>query len=169
MYLSEEERKLLTEGMEQSIEKINLEIYKSIKLTKQITGKTRESLVKSMEKIEEIQKTFGIYLSERSYVFQKFPFHGLILLKEIISKAREEVNKQSLEDLACEISEKQKTIEEFAKADNKNVNVNYTKTEVLPEQTNLEPQSLEEEKKSEAAEVSADGGTNKSEEVEELK
>ena len=69
MYLSEEERKLLTEGMEQSIEKINLEIYKSIKLTKQITGKTRESLVKSMEKIEEIQKTFGTYLSERSHIF----------------------------------------------------------------------------------------------------
>ena len=43
------------------------------------------------------------------------------------------MNKQSLEDLACEISEKQKTIEEFAKADNKNLNVNYTKTEVLPE------------------------------------
>ena len=89
MYLTEEERKLLTEGMEQSIEKINLEISKSIKLTKQITGKIRPQLIKNMQKIEEIQKTFGNYLSQRSFVFQKFSFHSLILAREIFSKTRE--------------------------------------------------------------------------------
>ena len=92
--------------MEQSIEKIQLEIFKSVKLTQKITGKTRESLVENMKKIDEIQKTFGIYLSERSFVFQKFSFHGLIHAREILSKAREEVNKQCLEDLANEINEK---------------------------------------------------------------
>ena len=52
LYLTEEERKLLTEGMEQSLKKIQLEIYKSIQLTQQISGKPSENLVNRMKKIE---------------------------------------------------------------------------------------------------------------------
>ena len=53
-YLTEDERKLLTEGMEQSVEKIKYEVYKSIKLTEQITGKPSEQLVERMKEIEAL-------------------------------------------------------------------------------------------------------------------
>ena len=61
-YLTEDERKLLTEGMEQSVEKIQYEVYKSIKLTEQITGEPNEKLVERMKEIEALQKKFGCYL-----------------------------------------------------------------------------------------------------------
>ena len=86
-----------------------------------------------MKKIEEIQRTLGIYLSERSFVFQRFSFHGLILAREILSKAREEVNKQCLEDLANDINEKQETIKKISKVESKSMQVNYTGTEAKPE------------------------------------
>ena len=54
MYLSEEERKLLTEGMEQSISKIKLELLKSIKLFKNITDRIQPQLVDNMKKIKDI-------------------------------------------------------------------------------------------------------------------
>ena len=92
MYLSEDERKLLTEGMETSIEKITYEVLKSIKLTQQIIGKPSEELVNRMKEIEELKKTFGAYLQGKPYIFQKFSFHGLILARELLSRAREEVN-----------------------------------------------------------------------------
>ena len=46
-----DERKLLTEGMEMSIEKIAYEVYKSNQLTSQITGKPSEELVERMKEI----------------------------------------------------------------------------------------------------------------------
>ena len=108
-----------------------------------------------MKKIDEIQKTFGIYLSERSYVFQKFSFHGLILAREILSKAREEVNKQCLEDLATEINEKQKKIKEIAKVDDQNKIKNYKGSEARPGQPTDEQQKPEEEQQTEAVETPA--------------
>ena len=51
-YLIEDERKLLTEGMETSIEKIAYEVYKSDQLTRQITGKSSEELVERMKEID---------------------------------------------------------------------------------------------------------------------
>ena len=47
-YLVEDERKLLTEGMEMSIEKIAYEVFKSNKITQQITGKLSTELVDRM-------------------------------------------------------------------------------------------------------------------------
>ena len=55
MYLSEDERKLLTEGMETSIDKIAFEVYKSNNLTSQITGKTSEQLVERMKEIQNFK------------------------------------------------------------------------------------------------------------------
>ena len=69
MYLSEDERKLLTEGMETSIEKITYEVLKSIKLTQQIIGKPSEELINRMKEIEELKKTFGAYLQGKPYIF----------------------------------------------------------------------------------------------------
>ena len=68
-YLTEDERKLLTDGMVQSIEKIKYEVYKSIGLAQQITGKPNPLLVERMKEIETIQKKFEYYLSEKPYIF----------------------------------------------------------------------------------------------------
>lgn len=105
-YLSEDERKLLTEGMETSIEKIAYEVFKSIQLTQQIIGKPSEELVHRMKEIETLKKTFGAYLHGKPFLFQKFSFHGLILAREMLSRAREEVNQHCMQDLAKEISKK---------------------------------------------------------------
>ena len=78
--------------METSIEKITYEVYKSIKLTEQIIGKPSEELINRVKEIENLKKTFGYYLSEKPYIFQKFSFHSLVLAREILSRAREEVN-----------------------------------------------------------------------------
>ena len=45
-FLTEDERKLLTEGMEISIDKIGYEVLKSSKLTEKITGRPSEEVVK---------------------------------------------------------------------------------------------------------------------------
>ena len=68
-YLIEDERKLLTEGMEISIEKIAYEVFKSNQLTQQITGKPSEELVERMKEIQAFQKTFGSYLNGKPYIF----------------------------------------------------------------------------------------------------
>ena len=69
-----------------------------------------------MKKIDALQARFGAYLAERPFVFQKFSTHGLVLAKEILSKTREEVNQQCMEDLASEISKKQEQIDKFTQA-----------------------------------------------------
>ena len=58
-------------------------------------------------------------MTERPFVFQKFSFHGLVLVKEILSKARDEVNQMCLEDLSNEINIKQAKIDEFTKVNGK--------------------------------------------------
>lgn len=68
-YLNEDERKLLTDGMETSIEKITYEVFKSIQLTKQVIGKPSEELINRMKEIEDFKKIFGSYLRQKPYVF----------------------------------------------------------------------------------------------------
>ena len=53
-----------------------------------------------------------------------------MLTKEILSKAREEVSQQCMEDLANEISKKQAQIDKFTKANKKPV-VDYTITKKI--------------------------------------
>ena len=50
-YLTEEERKLLTEGLETSIDKIVLEVFNSQERTQKITGKPSKELVNRMKDI----------------------------------------------------------------------------------------------------------------------
>ena len=92
--------------METSIEKITYEVYKSIKTTQQIIGKPSEELVDRLKEIEGFKKIFGSYLHHKPNIFQKFSFHGLVLAREILSRAREEVNQHCMEDLAKEITKK---------------------------------------------------------------
>ena len=88
-----------------------------------------------MKEIESFQKTFGSYLTGKPYIFQKFSFHGLILAREILSKARDEVNQHCLEDLAKEIGKKQEKIEEMKKINDKtNVKREYILKEAAKEQ-----------------------------------
>ena len=67
--MTEDERKLLTDGMVQSIEKIKYEVYKSIDLARQITGKPNPQLVERMQEIEALQKKFEYYISKKPYIF----------------------------------------------------------------------------------------------------
>ena len=106
-YLNEDERKLLTEGMVTSIEKINLEVYQSNQRTFEITGQYSQELVARMKEIDQFKEIFVNYLCGKPHIFQKFPLDSLILAREIISKARDEINKQCVDDLALEISKKQ--------------------------------------------------------------
>ena len=48
-FLTEDERKLLTEGMEISIDKISYEVLKSSNLTKKITGHQSEEVFKRFQ------------------------------------------------------------------------------------------------------------------------
>ena len=52
--MSEEERKLLIEGMEQSVKKIQHEILKALKHTKKITDTPSERLVAHMKEVETL-------------------------------------------------------------------------------------------------------------------
>ena len=101
------------------MEKITYEVYKSIKLTQQIIGKPSQELINRIKEIENFKRTFGSYLREKPYIFQKFSFHSLVLAREILSRAREEVNQHCMEDLAKEITRKQEKIEEIKKINEK--------------------------------------------------
>ena len=68
-YLNEEERKLLTDGMEVSIQKIKYEVFKSIQLTQQIIGKPSQELVDRMKEIDAFKDKFGAYLHGKPYIF----------------------------------------------------------------------------------------------------
>ena len=72
-------------------------------------------MFKRTKEIERFRSFFGSYLHDRPFIFQKFSFHGLILAREILSKAREEVNKLCMEDLAEEINKRQEKIDEMKK------------------------------------------------------
>ena len=125
--------------METSIEKISYEVYKSNNLTNQITGKSSVELVERMKDIQNFKKTFGSFLIGRPFIFQKFSFHGLILAREILSRAREEVNQHCMEDLAKEISNKQQEITELKKISEKNsVQIKYDLKEGSKEEGNDE-------------------------------
>ena len=97
------------------IEKIVQEVFNSQERTQKITGKPSAELVNRIKDIREFQKTFGSYLSERPLVFQKFSFHGLLLAKEIISKAREEISTHCMDDLAKEFSVLEQKLEDIKK------------------------------------------------------
>ena len=103
LYMKEEERKLIIENMETSIAKIALEVIKSHKLMQKITGKPSMELANRMKKINEFKAKFGSYLKDKPQIFQKCQQPGLLLAKEMISKARDEVNQHCMEDLAKEI------------------------------------------------------------------
>ena len=103
----DEERDLLIDGMQTSLIKIGREILKANDLTLKITGSPSIELDSSRQEAVKLQKEFGLLLTHRPEILQKCSFHGIILAKEILSKAREEINELCVTDLAHEIKCKQ--------------------------------------------------------------
>ena len=68
-YLTEEERKLLTDGMVKTLKRIRLAVYESNRLAKDIIGKPNEQLVKRMQETETLQDKLGYYLAVKPYIF----------------------------------------------------------------------------------------------------
>lgn len=104
--MSEEERKLLTEGLIQSIQKLEVEVIKTAKHAVEATRVANDGLVARVKLVEAFSKNFGVYLRDKLFIFQKFSPEGLVLVKDILAKAYEEVSKNCIEDLASEISKK---------------------------------------------------------------
>ena len=97
--------------MQTSLIKIGNEILKANELTKSITGKASPVLEKRRQEAVKLQREFGSLLTFRPEILQKCSFHGIILAKEILSKAREEINEHCMTDLAREIQKKQDEID----------------------------------------------------------
>ena len=48
----------------------------------------------------EFFSTFNDLLTKKPYILQKYSLRAIVLMKEIISKARSEINEQCYKDLA---------------------------------------------------------------------
>ena len=105
--------------MQTSLTKIGIEILKANEHTKQITGNASQMLEERRLEAVKLQKEFGSLLTFRPEILQKCSFHGIILAKEILSKAREEINEYCFTDLAYEIKNKQAEIDSKKKDDAK--------------------------------------------------
>ena len=97
-----------------------------------------------MQEIECLQKKFGYYLAEKPYIFQKFSYPCLVLAREILSKARDEVNQQCMKDLASEISIKQAKIDEITKVRDKKVRDEFRIKEGQAENNKPEQKNVQE-------------------------
>ena len=58
-----------------------------------------------LQETTDFYKKFSTLLNEKPYVLQKCSLHGVVLAKEIISKAREEANEDCTVNLANQIKE----------------------------------------------------------------
>ena len=92
---------------------IGQNVLKSLQQVKRITARPSQELMERLNEIQGLQKSFGNYLLEKPYVFQKMTLPSLLLARELLSKARDEINLNTIDDLAKEIANRQKTIDEF--------------------------------------------------------
>ena len=88
--LTEDERNLLIEGMLASIAKIAEEVNKSKDICLDITGSVSPQLKDRLEETMEFFMKFNDILTNKPYTLQKCSLQGIVLAKEIISKARDE-------------------------------------------------------------------------------
>ena len=63
-----------------------------MKICKETCGEVNNALIEKNEKIQEFYNKFSTVLRDKPYILQKCSLHGIVLVKEIISKAREEAN-----------------------------------------------------------------------------
>ena len=86
--------------MHSSIAKIVSEVVKSAEICEKSFDTISKTLQEKLEVTQEFYKKFSILLNEKPYIFQKCALHGVVLAKEIISKAREEANEECQINLA---------------------------------------------------------------------
>ena len=76
-----------------------------MKICKETCGEANEALIEKTENVKEFYDKFSTLLRDKPYILQKCSLHGTVLVKEIISKAREEANEECQENLAIQIKE----------------------------------------------------------------
>ena len=72
-----------------------------------------DELATRIKETLEFQQKFSLLLRDKPYVLQKCSLHGLILAKEIISKARDEANNQCQIDLANQLKRAQAKVQQL--------------------------------------------------------
>ena len=92
------------------MQKITQEVVKSLNIAKEVTQEESGQLRKRQVNIVELQSDFCKILIYKPQVLQKCSLHGMILAKEIIAKARDEINELCMKDLANEIKHKEDMI-----------------------------------------------------------
>ena len=80
--------------MQTALAKMATEIKKSQEMSFEATQIPMESLLKRLDDTLKIKKKFDSLAREKPWAFQKCSLHGLILVKECISKVRDEANEQ---------------------------------------------------------------------------
>ena len=108
IHLLENERQFLFDGMQTSIANIAQEVIKSNQICKQTCGSISREQIDEAEEIQKFYREFCSLLNEKPYILQKVSLHGIILFKEIITKARHEANKDCHKNLALEIDKLKK-------------------------------------------------------------
>ena len=78
-----------------------------------VTRTISDELAKRIEDTLKFQQKFSVLLKDKPYTLQKCSLHGLILAKEIIAKARDEVNDQCQVDLANQLKKAQAEIQKL--------------------------------------------------------
>ena len=112
-YVSKKEADFIVKGMKEDLDQISFEVFRNLKRVKEIIAKPSKELIERMDEIQDLTDTFSVYLNEKPSVFQKFTMQSLLLAREIISKARIEINIYCIDDLAKQIANKQVKIDEF--------------------------------------------------------
>ena len=72
--------------------KIVEEVYKTTDIQKEAFGTISKEMQLKIEDTNKFYQKFSVLLNEKPYTLQKCSLHGIVLAKEIISKAREEAS-----------------------------------------------------------------------------
>ena len=83
--------------MWETVEGISEEVFNSQKRFYETFNESCDELVSKLKKTQEFREQFKI-LKDRPYIIQKCSMHGILLVKEILSKAREEINSNCYEE-----------------------------------------------------------------------
>ena len=89
--------------MQSSIANIAQEVFKSNQICKSTCGSISREQIDKAEEIQKFYREFSDLLNDKPYILQKVSLHGIILFKEIITKARHEANEDCHKNLAKEI------------------------------------------------------------------
>ena len=69
MHIEEEERKLIVEGMQESLAKVATEIKQSLDLSMEVTGNPSENLQKRLQETLNVRTKFETLAREKPWTF----------------------------------------------------------------------------------------------------